>query len=357
MISRNFRVTSAFALFASMMLAIAGCGAAGSTATATSQVKGKIVTIAAVPSADLAGVYIAQDDGFFAKEGLQVKLVSVPSSRAIIAAQSAGKIDLSAGAYTPYIPAQAAGQKFHILAEGSIMTTGTRLLLVPRGSSLTKVSQLAGKTIGMNATNSIGTLLVRAMLAQNGVNPDSVRLVTDQQGFKTMAAKLASGAWDAAFFGEPFGTQAEEQYGETPILDLDQGATSSLPVSGYIVTQSWLDKNQQTAAAFVRAIEAAQLDADSNPNVARDALAMSDALPRIVTDVMAIPGFPIGAVSFTRIQQEALDMIQFGLMDKKYTSVVDSGALVKAMIGLGSWDLLGRCGWDCICTLRLDRRN
>lgn len=150
-----------------------------------------------------------------------------------------------------------------------------------------------------------------------------------------MAAGLAKGSWNAAFFGEPFATQGEEKYGESSLADLDQGATSSLPVSGYIVTQSWLSQNPQTAAAFVRAIEAAQLDADSNPNAARDALAESDGLPKIVTDVMAIPDFPVGTVDYTRIQQEALDMIQFGLLNKKYTSAVDSGALVKGMIGLG----------------------
>ncbi|MGH3211826.1 MAG: ABC transporter substrate-binding protein [Trebonia sp.] len=320
------------ALFVLTIFVLAGCGAAGSSA-ATATLEEADITIAAVPSADLAGVYIAQDDGFFAQQGLHVKIVKVPSSKAIIAEQLAGKIDLCAGAYTPYIPEQAMGQRFHILAEGSIMTTGTRLLLVPKGSHLTSLRQLAGKTIGMNATNSIGTLLVRASLAQNGVNPNGVNFVTDPKGFTTMAAELSKGAWAAAFFGEPFATQAEEQYGETPLADLDQGATSSLPVSGYIVTQSWLDKNRNTAAAFVRAIEAAQLDADTNPNAARDALSESDALPKIVTDVMAIPDFPVGGVDFTRIQQEALDMIQFGLMDKKYTRLVDSGSLIKALIG------------------------
>jgi NitT/TauT family transport system substrate-binding protein len=213
------------------------------------------------------------------------------------------------------------------------MTTGTRVLLVPKGSHLTTLSQLAGKTIGMNATNSIGTLLVRATLAQNGVDPDSVRLVTDPKGFTTMASTLAKGTWAAAFFGEPFATQGEEEYGESTLADLDQGATSNLPVSGYIATQTWLDKNPGTAAAFDRAIQAAQLDADTNPNAARDALAESDALPKIVTDVMSIPNFPVGGVDAARIQQEALDMIQFGLLNKKYTNLVDSGSLVKSLIG------------------------
>jgi hypothetical protein len=38
-------------------------------------------------------------------------------------------------------------------------------------------------------------------------------------------------------------------------------------------------------------------------------------------------------VDAARIQQEALDMIQFGLLNKKYTSLVDSGSLVKSLIG------------------------
>lgn len=330
MTPRNFRVTSA--VFVSTIFALAGCSGAGSPAAAGPPEDANI-TIAAVPSADLASVYIAQDDGFFAQQGLHVNLVKVPSSQAIITEQLAGKIDLCAGAYTPYISAEAAGKKFRILAEGSVMTTGTRLLLVPKGSHLTTLSQLAGKTIGMNATNSIGTLLVRATLAQNNVNPDSVRLVTDPKGFTTEASTLAKGSWSAAFFGEPFATQGEEEYGESPLADLDQGATSNLPVSGYIATQAWLDKNPNTAAAFVRAIQAAQLDADTNPNAARDALAESDGLPKVVTDVMAIPNFPVGGVDAARIQLEALDMIQFGMLNKKYTSVVDDGSLVKAMTG------------------------
>ena len=138
----NFRVISA--AVASMIFVLAGCSVAGSSAAAPPLVDANI-TIAAVPSADLASVYIAQDDGFFAKQGLHVTLDKVPSSQAIIADQLAGKIDLCAGAYTPYISAEAAGKRFRILAEGSIMTTGTRLLLVPKGSSLTRNEPARGQ--------------------------------------------------------------------------------------------------------------------------------------------------------------------------------------------------------------------
>jgi NitT/TauT family transport system substrate-binding protein len=335
MASRNFRVAS-LAATAIVFLA-AGCSAgSGSVASSSSgALEETDITIAAVPSVDLAGVYIAEDDGFFAQQGLHVKLVTIAASKAIIADQMAGKVDLCAGAYMPYIAAQAAGARFRILAEGSIMTPHTRVLLTPPGSRVTNIADLVGKKIGMNATNSIGTLLVSAMLQQNGISPKSVRFVTDTSGFPTMAKQLSAGAWDAAFFGEPYLTQAQEEYGDVALSDLDAGAATNLPISGYIATQAWVNENPGTAAAFVRAIEAAQLLADTDRAAVEAAMSVSDHLPREVTDVMAVPDFPTGSVDPTSIQREALDMVQFGLIKPQFDAAVRGGAVVESMISPG----------------------
>jgi NitT/TauT family transport system substrate-binding protein len=334
--SCNSRVAS-LAMAAFLFLAVGCSSASGSNAAFTSSnaLEDPDITIAAVPSVDLAGVYIAEDDGFFAQQGLHVKLVTIAASKAVIADQLAGKIDLCAGAYMPYISEQAAGARFHILAEGSIMTPDTRVLLTPPGSHLTSVSQLAGKTIGMNATNSIGTLLVSAMLQQNGISPKSVHFVTDTSGFPTMAKEMSEGAWDAAFFGEPYSTQAQEEYGDVVLTDLDKGAATNLPISGYIATQAWADKYPNTAAAFVRAIEAAQSLADTDHAAVDAAMATSDHLPRQVTDVMAVPDFPTGPVDETRIQREALDMVQFGLIKPQFYAAVRQGTVVESMVNPG----------------------
>lgn len=320
----------AITLMASMM---AGCTSSDSSGTdATAVLEEPDITIAAVPSADLAGVYIAENDGFFAEEGLHVTIVKISASKAVIADQLAGKVDLCAGAYMPYISAEAAGKKFAILAEGSVMAVGTRALLVPKGSGLTSLNQLAGKTVGMNATNSIGTLLVDAALEEDGLDPKSVNFETDPSGFPTMAKELSKGTWDAAFFGEPYVTLGQEEYGETVLADLDQGALTGLPISGYIVTQPWLEKNPATAKAFVKAIEAAQLEADTDPSAARAALAKSDHLSTMVTDIMSIPNFPTGVVDRTRIEREALDMLEFGFLPQKDAAEIRNESLVKSMI-------------------------
>jgi NitT/TauT family transport system substrate-binding protein len=325
-------VRPASVLATAAALVACGCSSNGATTSLTDAGQPVSITIAAVPSADLSGVYIALDQGLFTREGLDVNLESIASSKAIISAQLKGKIDLCAGAYLPYITDEAAGDKFSILAEGSVMTTGTRLLLAPKTSDIDSVASLEGKTIGMNATNSIGTLLVSAVLEENGVSPKSVKFETDPKGFPTMGGELADNKWDAAFFGEPYATAAEEDYGEQTVVDLDQGATEGLPISGYIATSKWAAANPDAVSRFVTAIEEAQTIADTDRPAVEQALQKYDHLSPLVTSAMNLPDFPVGTVDSARIQREADDMVEFGMIPAKAQKAVEDGAVVNAMI-------------------------
>jgi NitT/TauT family transport system substrate-binding protein len=325
-------VHPASVLVTAVALVACGCSSSGTSANLADAGQPTSITIAAVPSADLSGIYVALDQGLFTREGLNVKLEKIAASKAIISAQLKGEIDLCAGAYLPYIAGEASGDKFSILAEGSVMTPGTRLLLAPKTENIDSVTDLTGKTIGMNATNSIGTLLVKAVLEENGVSPQSVTFVTDPKGFPTMGGELATGQWNAAFFGEPYATAAEEKYGEQPVVDLDQGATSGIPISGYIATSKWAAAHPDVVSRFVTAIEEAQTIADTDRPAVERALQKYDDLSPIVTSAMSLPDFPVGPVDDARIQREADDMVQFGMIPTKFAKIVEQGAVVKAMI-------------------------
>lgn len=329
--TRTFRVAPVVAaLSAAVLAAVAGCGTSGNSATQASA--STDITLAVVPSVNNTPAYIAQYEGFFAQQGLHVTIESIPSSRVVMADQLKGKVDICAGAYLPYISAQAKGGKFKILAQGSTMGKETRVLLTSPGSHITTLRQLVGKRVGLEATNSIGTLLVSAVLRQNGVTPSSVQFETNSTGFKTMAKELAAGKYDAAFFGEPFATKAEEQYGDVLLADLDQGATDSLPITGFIATQQWTDQHPATAAAFVRAVERAQEVAESDSATLRQVIEKSDKLPPVVASVIALPGFPIGAVDKQSLQRDADAMLEVGDLKQKYATVVKNGSLIDSMI-------------------------
>src|SRR5271166_494585 len=238
------------------MAVSAGCGSGG--AGSPPQASDPDITVAALPSDDLAGLYIAADDGLFAQQGLRVTIVRIASSRAVIAAQLKGDVDVGAGSYVPYIAAQAAGAKFRILAEASTLRADTRVLVTTARSPVKSLADLVGKKIGVNGTNSIGTLLIGMLLEENGISPDKVHFMTDPAGFPSIPGQLQAGAWSAAFLAEPYVTIAEEDYGMQVVADLDQGATMNFPIDGYVVTQSWAKDHPGTAAAFTRAIEQGQ---------------------------------------------------------------------------------------------------
>ncbi len=321
-------------LAAATIMVLAGCSTAPSNATFSSVPAGpeENITVAAIPSVDLAGLYVAQDEGLFAQVGLHVSIKKIPSSKAVIAAQLKGQVDISAGSYVGYIAAQAAGARFRILAEASTLRPDTRTLVVTANSGITTITGLVGHKIGVNGTNSIGTLLISTLLQEHGISPKKVEFVTDQNGFPAMPAQLQQADWQAAFLAEPYVTMAEETYGDQELADLDQGATVNFPIDGYVATQAWARQHPKTAAAFVRAIEQGQTLANNDPTAVLRAMAESDQLTPIVTAVMALPGFPIGPVDEKRIQRTAEAMFEFGMLNQQYATDVEQGTLVKSMI-------------------------
>ena len=324
---------------AAIMVLATGCSLAGShpaSTLAAAKPEQADVTVAAIPAVDLVGLYIAQDEGLFSEQGLHVTIEKIASSQAIIAGQLKGQVDITAGSYVPYISAQAAGARFRILAEASVLGPGARVLVTTADSPITTVAQLAGKKIGVNGTNSIGTLLVSSLLAENGVSPKKVDFVTDAGGFPSMPGRLQDGAWAAAFLAEPYITVAQENYGDQVLADLDQGDTANFPVDGYVATQAWAQKYPKTAAAFVRAIEEGQRIANGDAPAVQAAMARYDKVPRDVTAAMVLSGYPIGPVDETRVQRVAAAMLQFGMLGKQYATEVERGTLVESMVGPGS---------------------
>jgi NitT/TauT family transport system substrate-binding protein len=116
------------------------------------------------------------------------------------------------------------------------------------------------------------------------------------------------------------------------LADFDTGATLNFPIDGYVATQAWATKYPATAAAFVRALEEGQAVANSDQPADQAAMAKADALQPSVTAIMAVPQFPTGPVDEARIQREAEEMLQFGLLSPASAAAVNNDSLVRSMI-------------------------
>jgi NitT/TauT family transport system substrate-binding protein len=308
-----FGIAVALAVTAALATA---CTSAQGSPTSSSGVELHNLTIAAVPAADSAGLYIAAQDGLLKAEGLNVKIEPAISSATVIDQQLHGVYDITSGNYVSYIQANAKDHAdFEILDAGSIMQPGVQELMIPQGSSVRTVSQLRGKKIALNVTGGIAQLLVTSMLTSNMVSPSQVQFVSIN--FPDMYAALKQHKVAAAFMPQPFATNAEDQVGAEPLADLDAGAVTSLPISGYVVTKAWLHKYPKTAAAFSKAIEEAQRIADTNPGAVEKAMVAYSGVTSTAAAVMASPTFPLDTDPVL-IQRIADLMQEFGLLHEHY---------------------------------------
>jgi NitT/TauT family transport system substrate-binding protein len=315
------QISGVGAVVATALLATA-C-ASGSTSGAAGGLEKTDLTVAAVPSFDSASVYVAEQRGLFAAEGLHVKIVPAVSSSTVIAGQLAGTYDVTLGAYPGYILADALHHaNLRILAPASEVAPLTKEVLVPAGSPIQNVTQLKGKRIAVNALNNIGTLMVSSLLSNYGMPATDVHFVP--MPFQKMAAALVAHTVDAAWLSEPFITSAEESVGAVAVADADQGSAQGIPISGYAVTQSWLDKYPRTAAAFRRAVLKAQAIANTNLAAVQNAMVAYGDVSRSTAEIASEPGYPL-QTNPGLLQRVANLMEQFGMT----TQVFDVARIIR----------------------------
>ncbi len=319
--SRLFRRRpfAGLAALVSLGLLAAGCSGGGGGSAAPGGLEKTNLNVVASPTMDSAGLYIAQERGLFAAEGLNVTIQETSNQTAAINSQLAGKFDVTAGSYVPYIRANGAAKNpadFRVLAAGSILQANNQEIMVRQNSPINTVSALVGKRIAVNATNSIGTLLVNSVLTDNAVQAGQQTHFISIP-FKSMAGALASNQVDAAWMQEPYVAQAEEKAGAVPLADSDQGTTQSLPISGYMVTASWLKKYPNTAAAFRTAILKAQAIAATNPAAIQQGMVKFAIAQNRTAAIADPPQFPTQQ-NTVLLQRLADLMLKFNMLQQKY---------------------------------------
>ena len=318
--TRGVRGAALLAAATAMTLA-AGCsGAAGAAGAAgPPRVEKPDLTVAVVPSTDAAGFFVALYQGLFKAQGLHVTFVPATSSKTVIADQVKGVYDITGGNYVSYIQAQQKGAaNLDIFAEGSVMEPGTQGIYTMPNSPIKTLADLKGRTIAINAPNNILYLLAASILTEHGIPPKQVRFITDVP-FPEMPAELKAGTIDAAALPEPFASIAEVTDGAVPLVDLDQGATTGFPVSGFVTTKQWAAKYPHTLAAFYKAFEEGQQIADTERTEAESAMEDLPAplgLSKQTASIMALNSYPVstgplGSVDKLRLERLVNAMRQF----------------------------------------------
>ncbi len=134
-------------------------------------------------------------------------------------------------------------------------------LVAAPGQTITRARDLVGKTIAIDAPNTIAELGMLKWLKVNGVDRSDVKI--QYVPFPLMIGPLIQGTLDAAFVPEPYRTQALEQ-GARRIANPFQAVCTKVCVLTFWIARASVDPN--LAARFRNAIQSAAVWANQDKN-------------------------------------------------------------------------------------------
>lgn len=205
----GFRFAStAFAGCLSAALLIGATAASAQTAPLNSRVALKVGAIGAVSD---AGIFIAQEKGYFRDEGLDVEIVGFKAAPQILPAIATGEVQVSGSAVTPALfNAFARGITMKLVADKGQVAQGFGFAAIVIRSDLADTvrdfKDLKGRKFAVMGKGVSSTTQLGKALERGGIEPNEVELI--ELGLPEMVAALGNKAIDGATLLEPFITFA-----------------------------------------------------------------------------------------------------------------------------------------------------
>jgi NitT/TauT family transport system substrate-binding protein len=275
------------------------------------------INVGAISGSSSAALYIAEDQGFFKAQGLNVKIVTTQNGTQALAQLQGGALDITLASDVSAIKAAIGGAPLKLVFDGPSTAPHTFVISALPGSGITKLADLKGKTVGVSSQNDAIVATLKQSLVAVNVDPSQVHFVTVPYAQSEQALKSKS--VDAAATSEPYTTEAAQALGARPAADIFPAgsAEANIPNAGFIATTKFVQNDPKTLAAFQKAMAKGAAATTNRQTVEA---AIHKHLPKLsqnVLDVMALPGFPAD-LDPSRIQRVADLMQKAGFIKTHY---------------------------------------
>lgn len=241
-----------------------------------------------LPVVDVLPLIVGQEKGLFAKQGIDLELISFQSALERDAALQAGRLDGYFGDILNTILLVQSGEQLKIITTAFHTHPQSRMfgIAVSPGSKITDPAGIKGKDVAISSATVIEYLLDQFLATQN-MSPQDV----SKQEIKKIPIRLQmllAGQVTAALLPEPLLTLAEAS-GAGVVLD-DRKLDTALTVLAVNL------KNRPAILSlipgFLKAYAAAVDLINANPSDFKEVLITKTQFPMAVKDKYPVPVFP-----------------------------------------------------------------
>ena len=200
-----------------------------------------------VETASYLAFYAARAKGFFAEQGLTIDHTTFNDSTTLMQAAVSGSLDLFTVGSDAVINVNVRGASFEFVA-GQDNAFSFSLAV---GKDIQGFADLKGKKIAVVALNQASTLLLKTLLARNGLTERDYDLIVGG-GTPLRAAALQAGEVKAALLAPPTDFMLEEK--GFKILARTTDYVPEYTFTMWTVSRDWASRNEATVVRFVRAL-------------------------------------------------------------------------------------------------------
>jgi NitT/TauT family transport system substrate-binding protein len=191
-------------------------------------------------------LYLAVDDGVFAKEGLQVDLLSFRGGSDLIKALVSGSVDVGVVSLAEVLSGIDAGQPLKVFY-GGFNVPAFDWYATP---SITSMAEARGKRFGVTQYGSSTDFLTRYALATHGLDPMKDVQIVQGGDSPTRLAAMRAGQIDVNIFAPPDTFVAAEQ-GYTRLLR-QKDLAPDYPYHVFGAHESFIAAHPRTLEALLR---------------------------------------------------------------------------------------------------------
>lgn len=281
-----------------------------SQSVAAQQLEMTNINMGILPTADYAPAIIAQQEGFFEKEGLKVTIRNTTTAT-VVPGLLGGEFHISGVNWIAYL--LATNRKIDLVTIGELDrgAPGYTSFLVRENSDIKSINDLLGKKVAVVALNGNCDILLNEALRQRGLDFKSVRYLSVP--VPDMGPTLARDGVDAACVPEPLLSVVNAQGGVRSVMDLFAGVGDGFPITGFATTADFAKKNPNTLAALRRAVDKGRELASRDPARVRAALPTYTAIKPDLAERLSLPSYP-AKTDLSKLAPGMEMMKRFGLL-------------------------------------------
>lgn len=299
--------------------ATAGTGQPSEAAGETS------LKMALLPVMDVLPFYVAEKNGYFADEGIQVEAVPVKTAQERDTLMQTGQVD---GELTDLIGPVLLNQR---QPTAKVVYTARRAypdspmfsILAAPGSTISAPADLKGVPIGISQ-NTVIEYLTDRMLQAQGLAAEDIA-ITEVSAIPVRFELLMKGELQAANLPDPLASGAVAAGARTII---DDSQYPELAQSVLVFRTEALESRPETVKKFLQAWDRAASEINTNPDAYRDLLIQVGRVPESIQGSYAMPPFPTGSITS---ESEMADVVEWARdkgkieVDIPYQNLVDPG--------------------------------